>query len=180
MLGRKPEPSRIGAVAAGALVPDLPIIGFYAWQRLVAGQSEHAIWSRFYFEPGWQLFFDVFNSAPLALAGLAACALARTRAGIAFFASVLLHIAGDLPLHHDDAHRHFLPFTQWRFHSPLSYWDPRYGGDVTGMIEAVAVLACTVLLVWCWRGSRAQWFAGAFFAFYLAYLLFARVVWGGL
>jgi hypothetical protein len=58
-------------------------------------------------------------------------------------ASALLHMFFDLPLHHDDAHRHFLPLSDWRFESPISYWDPRYYGNIVIRIEmAFAMLAC--------------------------------------
>jgi hypothetical protein len=47
----------------------------------------------------------------------------------------------DLPLHHEDAHRHFLPFTNWRFISPVSYWDPEYHGRIIAVIEILFTLA---------------------------------------
>ena len=50
---------------AGAIAPDLPMLGFYAYQRLVVGAPDRWIWSQAYFEPAWQTFFDVFNSFPL-------------------------------------------------------------------------------------------------------------------
>ena len=49
-------------VLAGAVIPDLPMFAFYLWERLVSGASEQAIWGRLYFRPGWQDFFDGFNS----------------------------------------------------------------------------------------------------------------------
>jgi hypothetical protein len=41
----------------------------------------------------------------------------------------LLHIFGDLPLHHDGVHRHFLPLLEWRFVSPASCWNPAHHGQ---------------------------------------------------
>ena len=38
---------------------------------------------------------------------------------IALFASMALHCFKDLPLHNDDAHRHFFPLSDWRFKQPF-------------------------------------------------------------
>lgn len=142
-----------GAIAAGALVPDLPMFVFYLWQRLWVGLSEMAIWREAYFRDAWQDFFDLFNSIPIA-AVLALAARAARREGVAlFFASMLVHQLVDLPLHVEDAHRHFFPFTDWRFASPVSYWDPAHYGALGSGLELVAVLvACAVL----WQRTRAR------------------------
>ena len=60
--------------------------------------------------------------------------------------SMLLHALGDLPLHHDDAHRHFFPFVDWRFISPLSYWNPDHHGDLISRLEFIGVLIGSVFL----------------------------------
>ncbi len=38
-------------ILAGALLPDLPILLFYLWERPVEGSSEALIWSEAYFRP---------------------------------------------------------------------------------------------------------------------------------
>jgi hypothetical protein len=57
---------------------------------------------------------------------------------------MLLHSALDLPVHTDDAHRHFLPLSAWQFHSPVSYWDPRSYGRQVAALEIAAGLALAV------------------------------------
>jgi hypothetical protein len=57
-----------------------------------------------------------------------------------FCASALLHALCDFPLHAIDAHRHFLPFSQYRFISPLSYWDVRYHAQKVAVVESLLVL----------------------------------------
>ena len=165
------------AVVAGAILPDAPMFGFYAYQRLWVGRSESDIWSHDYFLPGWQLLFDVFNSVPLLLICLLAFHLLRFRVGWLIAASALLHVCCDLPLHHDDAHRHFLPMTNWRFASPISYWDPRHYGFVMIPLELTfALTSCAVVVR---SGSAAmRSVAWVTLATYLAGLLFAIVVWG--
>ena len=132
-------------VALGAVAPDAPMLVFYLWERLVRGVSEGRIWSERYFDPGWQVVFEIPSSIPLL--ALALCILlvllgrrstgrfpaagvaatprpARLTAATLFVASMILHALGDLPLHREDAHRHFFPVSDWRFTSPVSYWDP--------------------------------------------------------
>ena len=116
------EPGWSGATAVtvGAILPDLPMFGFYAYQKFAA-VSERQIWNELYFLNEWQLLFDLFNSMPIAIALLAICYFLGFRFGVLLAASSLLHMVFDLPLHHDDAPRHFLPLTNWRFESPISY-----------------------------------------------------------
>ena len=52
-----------------------------------------------------------------------------------------LHAAADLLVHADDAHRHLWPLSDWRFASPVSYWDPRHHGAWFAPVECVAALA---------------------------------------
>lgn len=135
-----------GWVAFGSVIPDLPMFGFYFFQKVAAGRSEATIWAESYFDPQWQGFFDVFNSLPLALcAGLLAWQFGKP--ALAWLcASVALHAALDLPVHREDAHRHFLPLSDWRFESPVSYWDPAHHGALGAGIETVAVIACAWIL----------------------------------
>ena len=74
---------------------------------------------------------------------------------LALFAlAALAHLAADLPVHADDAHRHFWPLTDWRFHSPISYWDRDHHGGLASMAEAVlGVVLCVVL----WRRFGVAW-----------------------
>lgn len=143
-LGRRGDGRRNGLAAAGAVIPDLPIFVLFLVARLALGQPASEIWTRTYFEPGWQLAVDLAHSMPLAIAGLVVARWRGRAAWQALFASMLLHSALDLPVHTDDAHRHFLPLTNWRFHSPLSYWDPRSHGREVAALEIAGALALSV------------------------------------
>jgi hypothetical protein len=145
-LGRKESPGRTAPVVWGSIIPDASMLVFYAVEKLSRGLSEEEIWSRAYFDPGWQTLFDLFNSVPIAVGLLAVGLRRRSRWVVWFSASVLLHIGLDLPLHHEDAHRHFLPLSDWRFHSPISYWNPAYYGVWVAMLETLIVLAGSVVL----------------------------------
>lgn len=170
-------PRAAAAVTIGALLPDAPMYGFYAYQRLVAHRSEREIWSTLYFDESWQWLFDWFNSLPLYLAMLLFCRWRGMRTAALLAASALLHVCCDLPVHHDDAHRHFLPLSSWRFMSPLSYWDPQHYGHLFVWLElAFAVGACLFV------GTRGQnttmrKLAYATLAIYAIGIAFAVVMW---
>lgn len=129
------------AVAFGASLPDLPMFGFYAYQR-INGRSEGQIWSTLYFENHWQTLFDVFNSIPLALAAIVICIAIRQPLGVLVAASAAVHMLCDLPVHNDDAHRHLWPI-DWRFASPVSYWDPKHFGFVFAPLELLFAVAAS-------------------------------------
>lgn len=150
---RPAPPGRNWAVIVGALIPDAAIFVMFAWTRLIQGASEREVWSTLYWQEPWQSLVAVANSVPLfaalALAGLAA----RSPLILLIALSALIHLAFDLPFHHDDAHPHFWPFTDWRFHSPLSYWDPRHHGSIVSIAEAVLAVGLIVLL---WRRFQGR------------------------
>ena len=164
-------------ITAGALMPDLPMFVFYAYQRGVLGMSEAFIWSDAYFQPNWQLVFDWFNSLPLlCLAALISWRARATRA-LAFFASMILHCLLDLPSHHDDAHAHFRPISNWRFESPISYWDAEHYGFIFASVEVLFVLGGAGWLMYRSR-LRAWRLIGALtLASYALFIGFAMVVW---
>jgi len=164
-------------VTAGALLPDLPMFGFYFFERVVLGKSERLIWSETYFEPAWQAFFDTFNSFPLiGLGALIAWRMGRT-GWLVLFVSMGLHCLADLPVHHDDAHAHFFPLTNWHFRSPVSYWDPRHFGIWMSLAEVLLVLVGAIVLAR--RGSPRAWrYLGiTTCVIYVAFWVFAFAVW---
>lgn len=178
LLGRGRWRNDWGPITLGALLPDLPMLGFYVYQRFGQGLPESYIWSVSYFEPGWQALFDVFNSLPLIglLAALAwATGASRT---LALAASMILHCLADLPLHTDDAHAHFYPLSNWHYHSPVSYWDPRSHGQYVVLAELLLVVAGSVALMRRPRSTGWRAVGIVTLALYAAYVGFALWAWG--
>ena len=176
VLGRGRTRANWLPITAGALLPDLPMVGFYLYQRFVLEQSESIIWSQLYFDPDWQQFFDLFNSLPLIAIGAALAWSRQSRAALALFLSMALHVAADLPLHREDAHGHFYPLSSWRFESPISYWDPAHHGLVVGGLEMVGVIVGSLLLIgrgtaWRYVGLATLGLYGIFAAFAIRYWL---------
>ena len=165
-------------IAFGALLPDLPMFFFYAYQRGWSSVPERVIWSQAYFLPHWQTFFDAFHSLPLiALAALFAWRTKR-HALLACLASMALHSVADLLVHHEDAHEHFWPFSAWRFRSPVSYWDPRRYGRAFLAFEFAALVASSAAL---WRrGGSWRWIGGGGIACMGAFVGFALLNWSRL
>ncbi len=88
-----------------------------------------------------------------------------------------LHVPADLLLHHDDGHRHLFPASDWRFMSPVSYWDPRHYGDIVAPLEALAVAVALVMLLRRYDGRAARAALGTMAGAYAIYLIFAVWMW---
>jgi hypothetical protein len=178
MLGRMNRPEQTGPILAGAILPDLPMLAFYLYAKMGRGLTEGTIWSQVYFETGWQAFFDLFNSVPLIIAALLAAHLAGARRLAIFFASMMLHVLFDLPLHNADAHHHFFPFSDWQFRSPISYWDPRHHGTLVALLEIAGFVVCGIVLARRFRSARAWGLLACCALFYLVYGWYALWMWG--
>lgn len=150
--GSESRRSLDGPIMLGAVLPDLPMFVFYGIQKYL-GTPEHEIWSSRYFAPTWQAFFDVFNS--VFVVGLLLAIGWRNRFLRLMALSMMLHAAADFPLHHDDGHRHFWPL-EFRFESPVSYWDFDHFGwfvlplEVTCTVIGAVWLAFRSTKVWRW------------------------------
>ncbi len=149
LLGRKKHPERNWPLVLGSILPDLPMILFalltvFTHGRLHAPGKAGFI-SEYHFR---QLWVDWGHSIPLAAAGILICLLFKSDWGLYFFSAMGLHDLEDLPVHAEYAHRHFLPFSDWRFSSPISYSDPRYHADIVAPLEWLIVLVCIGIL---WR-----------------------------
>lgn len=183
-------------VALGAVAPDLSMLAFYAWERLVRGVPEPLIWSDRYYDPAWQVAFDIPHSIPILALALLGFIIAARRSSSAsdsilagrpprflktrlFLGSMLIHAVADLPLHREDAHAHFFPITDWKFVSPISYWDPDHFGLYAGAGEIMLVLGVSAFLLRRYRG-RGRWILWIIGGAYVLFALFAVLTWSGL
>jgi len=125
------------AIIAGALIPDASIFILFAYASLT-GIPGSTLWNHTYWTEPWQSLGMIGNSAPLYLV----------------FLAISLWLAADFPVHHDDAHIHFWPLSQWRFHSPISYWDVDHYGNIFAIFEALLGIALMALL---FRRFKTLW-----------------------
>lgn len=157
------------AVLIGAILPDLSL--FIMWgQAKARGIADAVIWQELYFSVFWQDIGAITNSIPL-YAGIAIVGLLlggrilRNRSlttstnllgqallylGIA----AQLHCLTDLPLHVDDGHAHFWPFSKWIFVSPVSYWDSNHYAHIWQPLEIIIAIVCVVFI---WRRFSSLW-----------------------
>lgn len=157
LLARGARRPVLAPAVVGAVLPDVPMYVLFAVATFVWRQPQAVTWGRTYFEPGWQHAVDALHSFPLLGAALA-LTLGGGGAGArpwrawarVALASALLHAATDLLVHAEDAHHHLWPLSDWRFVSPVSYWDPRHYGLVFAPLECLGALA---LLPAVWRAT---------------------------
>lgn len=161
----KPAPRLAWTGAAGSFVPDLPMYVIVGSLRM-SGISLDRIFGEYYWEEWWQIA-NALGHNILLWSGLSLVALwilfARARRNrntfarsfaladgwammFAFALAAFIASATDLLLHHNDGHMHFWPLTEWRFSSPVSYWDPRHHGVGFGLFEAALGIALAVAL----------------------------------
>jgi LexA-binding, inner membrane-associated putative hydrolase len=134
----------------GAIVPDLPLFilsGTIALYLLFSEgrpiTSIHSfMFDELYFNnPWWITAHNVFHAPLILLTGLTLTYRARAARGTGFwlfwfFAGCLFHRALDIPTHASDGPLLLFPFNwQWRFHSPVSYWEQTHFGQIFTVFE---------------------------------------------
>ena len=177
------QPKRNWAMLIGALIPDAAIYGLFAW-ALVTGVPQETIWREIYFTEPMLTLTAIGNSAPLYLAvAVLAWAWARMRAGgsppalptlTVLGLAALTHLAGDFPVHVYDAHPHFWPLTDWRFRSPVSYWDNDYHARWVAIAESILGLVLAAIL---FRRFKQLWVRGLLGLCVLAYVAVPLFWW---
>ncbi len=177
LLGRRDTVPVLAPVIIGAILPDAALFLFYFVEKVIRRTPESVIWRQAYNQAGWQNAFAVFNSVPLMVVGLAIALWVGSRWGLLLCGSMLLHVAGDLPLHHDDAHRHFWPLSDWRFRSPVSYWDPNHYGTIVMPLEILAALLSCAILFRLYDTLWGKVCIGCIGGIYFAYFAYVFAVW---
>lgn len=145
----KPAPRFAVAGALGGLIPDLPMFTIIAGLRM-AGYPLSDIFGRIYWEHWWQVSNAIGHSFLLWGIILTICFIAKNRTwsgiGLAVSGSALIHSMIDFLCHRNDGHMHFWPLSQWRFQSPVSYWDANHYGLQFSLFEAASGFALAIVL----------------------------------
>ncbi len=146
--------ARNAAAIIGGFIPDASIFTMFIWSKII-GAPELEVWVNWYYNPPWRTWSDALHSFVvywvIVMIGVAIARFGGTwlKTGVVmiiFALSAITHAAGDLFLHVKDGHAHFWPLSDWRFSSPVSYWDPNYYGRYFLVFEIfMAVILCTML-----------------------------------
>jgi hypothetical protein len=157
LLGRKNKPERNWPLILGACLPDLP--GFLNLvMKTVDFISNKGVWDKSYYSPAWVPWVDWAHSIPLALAPIPLFFFLKYRFGLCFCLSMALHDIEDLFVHSLRSHRHFLPFSDYRFISPISCQEPQFHAALVFPLEWALAMGCVFVL---WRRDPPPWIKGA-------------------
>lgn len=132
------------AFLIGSVAPDIPLwilsLGGVVYYHFILGWSLakafHLMFDNLYFyNPLWLAFHNLLHAPLLLLLGITLVWKKRRNTGSIhrwlfwFLLACLLHSFVDIFTHVDDGPLLFFPLN-WsvRFHSPISYWDPRHYG----------------------------------------------------
>ena len=153
----RPGRRRVTAAAvAGGLAPDLSLYLMAGVSIWVMGIPARTVFRELYYSDAWQAVFAVDNSFPV-WGLLLAIGLWRGWPALRAFAGAgLLHLAFDLPLHTHDARRHFWPLSDWRFESPVSYWDRAAHAGIVAPLELGASALLTGVILWRFRSAAVR------------------------
>lgn len=156
-----------GAFVLGGLAPDVGLYllsaGAAAWYPLTRGWSlrttfAHVFDDLFFNDPVWLTVQNVLH-APLVLGALYAVGRSGASRGHArlraFALGCLVHVALDVPTHHDDGPLVLFPL-DWTFRvvSPVSYWDPAHFGHVVQPVDLAITLVGGGWLLRRWSRGR--------------------------
>lgn len=153
--------------AIGGLAPDVGLtlltagaaVYFPRFRDMTVQESmEHAFGTLFFEDPGWITVQNTLHSpvvtGALALAGRKANSPKLT----AFALGCLLHIAMDIPVHHNDGPLVFFPF-DWktRIDSPVSYYDRDHYGGIVAPIDMAVTVVGAAYLASKWLKDHTVW-----------------------
>lgn len=141
------------AFLLGSVAPDLPLwllsLGGAVYYHLILGwsaaETADLMFTELYFHhPFWIISHNLLHAPLVLIVGMALVWQKRRNIGSRsrwlywFLLACLLHSIVDILTHADDGPLLFFPFNwSFRFHSPVSYWDPRYHGRTFAQFERI-------------------------------------------
>ncbi len=138
----------------GALLPDTAVFVFFIINGLILGYSHEVLWDDMYFYSNWSVLFTLSHSLLLWPVLFALGNLLRQSWLRWLSISALLHISVDFCVHTADAYKHFWPLTDWRFISPVSYWNRAEYGQYVGLFDSILVICLLLALAYQYRSKR--------------------------
>ena len=149
----KQTSKRTLAFVLGALFPDTPTYLFFIVIGLLLGYSGETMWDDMYFNSGWSIPITLTHSFWLWPLLILVGTYFKLNFLKWFSISALLHAVVDFLVHTDDAYRHFWPFSDWKFYSPLSYYRSSEYGNWVSAFDSVLVLGLLTYLYTLYTGK---------------------------
>ncbi len=150
----KPAQRRTLAFVLGALFPDIPTYLFFIVMGLILGYSGETMWDDMYFNSGWNIPITLTHSLWLWPLLIVIGAYLKRNFLRWFSISALIHTIVDLCVHTDDAYKHFWPFSDLTFVSPISYYNPAEYGLYMSAFDSLVVLG---LLTYLYTQYVGKW-----------------------
>lgn len=147
IFGKKSNNQLLTGALLGGLLPDLSLYLMAGVSIFLFNISPQVVFNELYFSDNWQLVFSIDNSFIIWGLLLTLAIKLNNPFCIALTSAALLHLVCDFALHHDDARSHFWPLTNWKFASPLSYWDSNHHSFFVAPIEGLVTGIATYYLV---------------------------------
>ena len=157
------QPTTPSALLAGSAAPDVPLallsIGYVIDRRVLRRYLPDKTrcsptYNDLYFHNPWWIAAHSSLHAPLPLFGLFLLGyLLRQRPFgkklLWFVLGCVGHTAVDIFTHADDGPALLWPLNwHYRFHAPISYWDPNFGGRTFSIIEHLLDVLLLSYLIW--------------------------------
>ena len=165
-LGRKSRLERgsLLALVLGSVLPDLPVGVLMVLALLEEPDMDAAmvIMDRaFYSSPLWIALHNTPHSfAAMGALSLFAYLFVQRRWGrwlLWYAAGATLHITIDIFTHATDGPMFLYPLNDFRFESPVSYWDPAYYGQLFAALEySLDAVLLGYLGISFWRSRRPK------------------------
>jgi len=148
--GRGAAPSWM--LAVGSFAPDIPLVLLTVWFFWDRGEITFGRgYDDYYFRNSlWIAAHNLFHSPPPILLGVYLGRRFGWKKFFWFWVGCGFHSVIDIATHYHDGPLLLWPFDwEWRFLSPISYWDPRHYGRIAAPIEHLLDLSVLV-----WLGYR--------------------------
>lgn len=130
----------------GAFFPDTPTFLFFIVSSLILQVPANIMWGDMYFNSYWSIPITLSHSFIIWPFLITISAYFGFKFLKWFSISALFHSIVDFTVHTGDAYRHFYPFSDWKFHSPISYWNSMEYGQYVSTFDSFLVLGLLVFL----------------------------------
>lgn len=162
------------AVLLGSVAPDIPLLllsvgGYFYFHNHLGWEVRETFWHifnvLFFQDPLWITSHNMLQAPVVLVAGILTLWKVHGKERMLlnwwfwFLAACLLHAVIDILTHNDDGPLMLFPFDwDYRFASPVSYWDRDHYADTFSLIEYALDAVLTVYLVVppVWRRIRRR------------------------